>query len=330
MADYSDNYRRFLSELYKELEGVKLGANLEAQLRLLFKLEDDYRNILTKYQKGQKVYEKFHKYITQELKDIRQAKVYFRERDKVGFYELPAILKSGNYKEMARFKINLKFIQWSMGQDLPHRKELVKITKGIIEVRKKIVQENLPLVINRSRIFQIKAKKSNMDPLDLIQIATDGFMTAIDKFVPQSIHKSHFGKFKSTAVGWMTNKLIFGCIEGALKLTTSDKKILYRANIAIYRLGMKEISEILEFVKVTYPNVKESQLADIISSAGQMASFDGKDREALHYVNTEYSPNDMEESIVKNNLISKLRESIKNLEILESKVILLRGGIRDE
>jgi RNA polymerase sigma factor (sigma-70 family) len=317
-------YQVFLSELEKDIRGIKYGENIVAYLNELINLEDEFRNILRKYKKGLDVYRKFFDHFSEKNEDVRIAKIYFRERDTFGFGVLFDIIKKRDAEELSKYRINYKFIKWALTQNVPEKKKLNEIYKRIVYLRQRLLTENLPLVVNRSRCFQFKSKDERSDYMDLLQAASEGFLTAIDKFTPEGkIDEKEASRFKSSTMSWMGNKMTSVTNNQMLKMTTKEKYILYRANIARYRLNMEKHEDILKFVQETFPKVTYNQLKDIITSIkiSPILSMADSDNFIQNYkVDVE---NEIEESNVKN----KLYDIINKLGALERKIVILKGGL---
>lgn len=315
-----DLYKQLIKDLYSKIGDVgTYGADTEDDLAELFKNESDIANILISSKKGLDIYRQFAEYIKKDLRDIRVSKIYFRERE-VTAKSLYRAIEDYDAKALSKFRINYKFLKWMLGKDIPQRLRIQKKYEKILSLREKIIQDNLALVMNRARIFQVKAKKNNLDHLDLIQIATDGFMVALDKFTPPD-----YFRFKSVAIGWMTNKMTDASNSGTVKLTSQDKRVLYRANLAIYKNDIKDFDKILAFVRVTYPKVTRDHLAAIIASSGKIYSIDDSDSDSVMY-SSRTSKDNPERDCIDNKKLNELSNQINNLEICESKVIILKYG----
>jgi len=315
-----DHYRHFSGELRRNLTGIELGKNLKGDLQKLFALEEDFRATLAKYKKGIAVYSAFFDHTIKE--DVRLAKIYFRERDTFGFHTLSKIIKDRDAVGLSAYRINYKFIKWSLGQDLPEAKRLRRVYEDIVTVRKKIVEENLPLVVNKARIYQLKSRDARLEFMDFVQIAADGMMHAVDKFVPTDTNE---GGFLGVAIAWMFNKMSGASAEGQLKLTTRDKYILYRARIAIYRLNIEDPVKLLAYVRETFPDCTQERLQLIVESSKTFASIES-DKSGYSQRTSKDNP---EDDAITSDLVGKMRGIVDEMpDQIERKYLILKGGIR--
>lgn len=315
-------YGQFLSEL-NDILNKTIRQDVEDYILELIKVEVQFKKKLLSTSKGLKVYANFIEYITKTQNNIRECKVFFREREDVVSRKIPEDLRQGDVKNLSKYRINYRFMKWSMSNGGPNNKETRKILDKASDIRHNILTQNLPLVINRSRLFQMKAKKSNIDYSDLMQIASEGFIDAIDKYVPDI-----YGNFKSVSVGRMSAKMSGESMESMVKLSSEDKKILYRANIAKYNLKYDDFEDIFNFVKISYPKVKRNQLQDIIMSSNGTSSIDVMKDKNIGPSSASGNLDNQESKLIDSDMKQKLLESIDRLEYHEQKVIKLKGSIR--
>lgn len=316
------NYLQFLQELNGGILDQK-NFDLPKSLQHVFDLENEFRRILSSTKKGEKVYDDFIYHILEVEKNILAARVFFREREDTFSKLIPNEIRSNNSRGLMNFSINYKFMYWAVNTcDVPHKKRLQKIMTDLIKARQHIVEQCLPLIINRSRLFQVKTRKFNNDAMEFIQSATEGFMSAIDKYVPPATDK-----FRGVAVGWIQSKLMADYSDSYLKLSLKEKRVLYRANIAIYRHGIKDMKEVLKFVHESYPDVKKTDLESLIVSMGSIASIDTMNHDVVTHQSTEYDANAMENDIIHNDSVNKLYDAMLTLLVVERKVIKLKGGL---
>lgn len=315
------NYFKFLEEMNSGMLDQK-NFDINYELDRLFTLEEEFKDtICDTKRKGHAVYLDFIEFITKVECNILAARVFFREREET-FSKIPELIRNKKVKELSKFAINYKFMSWALQHsDVPKKKRLEEVFNEAVEIRKRIVEQSLPLIINRSRIYQSKTKKFNQDVLDFIQNATEGFMAAIDKFV-----YTKKGSFNGVAIGRMQAKFIEDSTDGMLKLTVKDKRILYRANLAIYRLGYKDIDKIYSFVKESFPGVEKSVLEKIIASSEHIGPIE-KVTDGKLEILIKKSVDNVEDGIIENDQHRRLYEAIGELLFIEQKVIRLKGNI---
>lgn len=317
MSESKDMYYFFIEQMNKTLDQSNFDLNME--LEKLFEIERRFTKKLASSKAGLDVYQKFINYIMHDQCNILLAKVYFRERETVFLKQIPNLFRNNKFEKMSKFNLNYKFLHWSMQHvgELKSAKKFKEMFDEVVFIRKRIVEQMLPLVVNRSRLFQVKTRKFNDDVLEFIQTSTEGLLSAIDKYVPPNKTEN---KFRGVAVGWMQAKLMSDHSEGMVKLTVNEKRVLYRANIARYRHGMTDMNDVLSFVRESFPAVTMEGLKPIISTSGEFQSLSipsGKIKDQV---------SGPEQGIIDRDEVVKLRAIIDTLPILNRKVLRLKGG----
>ena len=315
------NYLKFLKEMNSGVLDQK-NFDLNGSLDKLFALETEFRLILRSSAKGRKVFAKFINYIVKIEKNILAARIFFREREPVFFKFIPDCIRNNDAEALSEFNINYKFISWSItNTNLPQKKKMISIYNQLVSVRNHIVEQSLPLIVNRSRLYQAKTRKFKEDALEFIQTATEGFLAALDKYelAPQN-------NFKGVAVGRMQAQLMADHSNTVLKFSLRERRILYRANVAMYRFGMKSIKEIFAFVKQSYPDADISTLEKIIVSSNSVVSMETIKQSEINSIRDPFDNPDAESSIIEDDQSKKLHEAISMLSIIEQKVVKLVGG----
>jgi len=283
----------------------------------LFSLENKFKKLLLKSHEGKDVYQQFMNYILYERKNIITARSFFRERQETfgAFIALAFHKKKSNM--LHKFKINYMFIKWAVvkysGKDIA---ELKTINDEIISLRKTICEMNLPLVLNRVKLFWARIEHNNVEYLDLIQSAAEGLMTAIDKFVPP-----YNSVFCSTAIARMVLNMSEGQKESIVNISPREKRILYRYDKA--KKILIDEKDILEYVKESFKNVTIKKLYDIVNATSLPVSID--ENSSYFYNFLEATGKDTpEQAIINKDIIDKLLKALDNLSTLERKVIKLK------
>jgi DNA-directed RNA polymerase specialized sigma subunit len=89
----------------------------------------------------------------------------------------------------------------------------------------------MPLAISEARLFYGKTPKSHLSYMDMVQIAADGLVSAVDKFcLPYST------VFRAVIIGRIRGNLIEAYSETYLHFYPGDKRRIYRAHKAIGKL----------------------------------------------------------------------------------------------
>ena len=196
------------------------------QLETLVALETEFRKTLIAHSAGNWVYKKFVHFICEEKRNILAARPYFRERQKLFTNEISVALKKRAEKSLYRFHANFQFILFAVrSRDWKPLSPIRRIFRKIDALRTEIVETNMPLALNRARLFFSKTPASHLAYMDLVQISSEGLMSAIDKFcLPFS------STFRSVAIGRMVGNFIENYSETQLHFYPVDKRKIYRAN----------------------------------------------------------------------------------------------------
>ena len=198
------------------------------------------------------------------------------------------------------------------------------------EIRNNLCEMNLPLAINRSKIFWSKIPDTHLEYMDLIQASSEGLLIAIDKFVPPFKLV-----FRSVAIGRMVAYMIEDNSETIIKLSPTERRILYLINKAKNTEKKENDEQIFEIVKKTFPNITIEYINELINASKTFnidhqsdSSTSAKDAISKKEANVYFkSSNFLEEDIVNNDLRKKLVPATKNLSILEKKILSLTYGI---
>ena len=106
----------------------------------------------------------------------------------------------------------------------PHS-PVTRLYRQIHALREELISTNMPLALNRARLFFSKTPASHLAYMDLVQISSEGLMSAIDKFcLPFT------STFRSVAIGRMVGNFIENYSETQLHFYPVDKRKIYRAN----------------------------------------------------------------------------------------------------
>jgi DNA-directed RNA polymerase specialized sigma subunit len=315
---------RTMNDILEENEEVD-GRNQRVLLEDLFRLEDDFRITLISEPQGKVIYSDFVNFIKNEKGNILSARIYFRERQDIFSSKISNSFKTDKAYLLYRFKINYNFAKWVCDRYKgPKAKRLGIIYKKIIDIRKVLCENNIPLAINRAKIFWSKTPSSHLEYMDFIQNANEGLMNAIDKFVPP--YKT---VFRSVAIGRMTLNMLTDHNATVVKMSPTEKRILYRANNARVKAKLTDIDDVLEYVQQSFKNVTKEKLESILSSATGVASLDKEsDDESVSLKDTmEFDGPDPEQSLITRESTYNVHKALKSTPMLEMKIIKMKFGV---
>jgi len=327
MSNQKDTFKQFIKVMNEVLaDNISSdGRNQQDLLEDLFKLEDKFRDILISTNEGKKVYKEFVNYITEEKGNILSARVYFRERQETFSNKISRCFKEVKPHLLYKFHINYNFAKWVCDNYRgPKRKSLSHNYKKIVELRKTLCENNLPLAINRAKLFWSKTPNSHLDYMDFIQDANEGLINAIDKFVPP--YKT---VFRSVAIGRMTLNMLTDHNATLMKFSPTEKRVLYRANNAKVKEKLTNQDEVLDYVKQSFKNVTAIDLRAILSAASGLSSIDKKIGDS-EFTLQDVVPNEedtAEEQMIRIETMNRAAIAVENLPIIEMKVIKMQFGV---
>lgn len=326
-----------MDSLIKENEkkDTKQTKNL---MNKLIALEKEFKKELLSTPQGESIYEDFMAYILDDIDgkgNMLSARVYFRERQDTFSKKMYSAFHEKNPKKLHIFKINYKFCIWSLNKYKGQkRKKLLNIVNEIENLRKVIFEKNMPLAVNRANLFWRNTSSNSLTYMDLIQNASEGLLIAIDKFVPAKNKITNNREFNGVSIGKMTLEMQENSSQTLVKLPPKEKRILYRTKKAKQKTTISR-EEVVDFVSQSFGGVTSSDIERIEAAANQGVSLDykedGKYSVSEKFADTSQSPLDIAEE---NEIGFKLLDTLKNLSVLERKIILLKfgalyGGIND-
>lgn len=334
MADDS-HFRQFAVSLegaikrYGEIEDFR--EHQTEQLTKLIALETDFRQALMDHSQGERMYKAFVRYINVDKHNILAARPFFRERQRVFTKYISKALKANQIEGLQKFRFNFTFVQFVLGSYAwrPNSK-VVKIARAISQLRWELVTLNLPLAISRARIFFSRTPRSHLDYMDLVDIACEGLMNAIDKFVPAK----EAGAFPSVVIQRMTGNFIEEYSETPIHFYPVDKRKIYRANKLLGRKS--DTVDLAELSKKVNIGVDKAGRTNAEELAGLLAAQSCLSTEAVHTQEGEEAvriedrfaaPVEAQPDTICEQMDSmfSLSEAIVTLNVLEQKILKLRG-----
>ena len=320
-----DLFRQFVNEMNELMDlQTTAGANSQkADLELLFSLERKFKQVLMSHKaSGKEVYIRFMKFILEEESNMLSARVYFREKQDTFSEKMFKAFHKRRPPMLHKFQVNYMFVRWALNNySGPKRKTLTKIKIAMEKIRNALCEANLPLAINRAKLFWSKVPESHLEYMDLIQASSEGLICAIDKFVPP--YKT---VFRSVAIGRMTLNMTTDYSSTMLKLPPKAKRILYRANKA--RRSKKAMSQedIKDYVNESFKGTTTDDLYQIESAATNVASIDEKYDDGSSLGDKLSNGQDAEAAVSGQQILNKLSSGMLHLDVMEMKIIKLKNG----
>jgi len=240
---HSDHFKRFADGLRAVIASKATDESQKDQVEGLVRKETRLRRFLTGHPAGRALYREFVRYIVHERKNILSARPFFRERQEVFSARIAPALKAYAPSRLHDFKVNYTFIAFALERYRGRRRRALEALAGDVRAhREALVERNLPLAINRAKLFWSKVPHSSaMEYMDLVQTATEGLISAVDKFVPP-----YTTVFRSVAIGRMAGNMVETYSDTTVHFYPSDKRELYRANITSHRKNMTDLGKVVD------------------------------------------------------------------------------------
>jgi len=320
----------------------------QEQVELVVQLERKFKYHIQKYQQCAELYRKFiEKFIEdeddedrdvdREYENILSAQPYFREKTE-NFNEISKAIKNQDAVSLMTYNINFQMIDFIVKNwrgNVPERAR--RYYDDFIQARRILIENNLPLAINRAKVFYRKTPRSHLSLLDLIDICTYGLISGIDKY------DGDYSKvWRSVCIGRMVGYMIEEYSKTFLKMYPSDKKILYRSNALKYRLKIEDVGELTKAVNESFKQDKEKgkscpklpitelHIRTLLNgssyvSADPMLEDDDEEGGSSIYDTSSDSSESAEDKLIHAQLMDKVLVASQTLTNIEKKIIRLKG-----
>src|ERR1700690_114305 len=316
------------------------------QVTKLLALEKTFLELLNADQASSiSVYRKFILTIVHDRGNILTARPYFRERQlQFSKYISPA-LKNEDAAELSKYRINYQFASFVMKHANEQLKNtLSQVVKEIKDLRTEIVETNMPLAINRARVFYSRTPRSHLTYMDLVLLACAGMLHGLDKYCPDATGTINPKQFRSTIIGVMGGSMISAYNETALHFYPQDRRKLYRANKIIGKKGsLIDFQEIADAVNIDPIDMigkdfiknptNAEEIAEILAAASTVSAdslndkydsnFDVRPEPITRFAAPDSCRHDVQMQDRNDTMV--LARAMEGLSIFEKKLLRLRG-----
>lgn len=337
---FDDSFYRLAGEVTRALEKNKDGTSQKEQVEELLDAEKKFKENVLKYRQSTEVYKRFLQKVCIENKNILSARPYFRETAVTFSSKITPAIKAGDTDTLKQFDINYQFISFIKDHWLgPFPKRAEDLFNRVHRARNILVENNMPLAINRAKLFYRKTPRSHLTLMDLIGICGMGLAAGIDKWCG-----SYTPVFRSVCIGRMVGNMIDSYSETMLHFYPSDKRILYKANSIRGRRGIDDIHELAKAVNESFkqdekegksiPKVEVTvgALSDLMNAASTVSADtpvksmkSSQERDFTIYDYTADASVDIEASYIEKESTLQMLLLAKKLPILQRKILRLKG-----
>lgn len=336
------HFRLFATQLESIIEGYDTDEEhynrQKRQVETLCDLEKQFRNTLIRDHRGPSVYRAFVKFVRDERRNILAARPYFRERQDVFKARIAPALRDRADKTLYKFDVNYPFIAFAMkAKKFGPNSKVGKLATAVQKARQELIEMNLPLAISRARAFA-GYRQAHLDYMDLVQVATEGLIAAIDKFVLP--YRASFG---AVMYGRITGDLVESNSETLIHFYPSDKRKIYTANKLMkdgqsFEVIAKHINdeEATKNKSSKGPVTNENELQQLYVAAYTVSgdSTGQEDESAMQTAGSEepaihrFEADDSwrpDVRLEQSQLHHALHKELKHLSLFEQKLLLMKG-----
>jgi hypothetical protein len=335
-------------KLIEEVNGALLnnddGSTQEDQVNSLMKLEVKFKNAVWRYRfQTKEIYKKFVLMVVAKNRNILSARPYFRERSDVFNAHIAPIIRSGDVVLLKKFNINYALIKYIKDNWLgPFPADAQVLYDKVTEKRRIIIENNIPLAINKAKVFWNKVPQAHLALNDLIGIACLGLINGIDKWVG-----AYDKKIRGMWIGRMTGDLIVDCSETLIHFYPSDKGVLYRAKSLGHRYQIDDPKTLAYILNKSFEedkaegrkpyrenSIKSDEVGLILGAGGtvsadmELSTPDQKSKTRMVDMFTKNEEETEEERFIQREALMSVARHIKKLPIIHQKVIKLKCAIK--
>ena len=337
--EFDPSFYRLAEEVTKALERNKDGTIQQQQVEELMDAERQFKETILRYSQSTKVYKRFLQRVCVTNKNILSARPYFRETAVTFSKKITPIIKAcskdeSRIEELKQFDINyqlIKFIRDSWLGPFPKRAE--ELYNRVYIARKKLIENNMPLAINRAKLFHRKTPKGHLTLIDFINICAMGLAAGVDKYVGK-----YSPVFRSVCIGRMVGNMIDSYSETMLHFYPSDKRVLYKAHTIRGRKGITDIAELTAAVNQAFKDdkaegktvpkghIEVSELSALMSAASTVSADATVNEDGIAvYQYTPDETQDIESAYIANEDTSRMLAAAKSLSPMQQKILRLKG-----
>lgn len=336
---FDQSFYKFAGEVTRRIEANKDGTDQQQQVEELMDAEIKFKETILKYRHSTTVYTKFWNKVCITNKNILSARPYFRESAVTFSKSVTPAIKIKDIDALKTFNINyqlIKFIRENWIGPFPPRAE--QLFHRVHKAREVLIENNIPLAINRAKLFYRKTPKSHLTLMDMIGISGSGLAAGIDKYCGK-----YTKVFRSVCIGRMVGNLIDAYSETMLHFYPSDRRILYKAHTIRARKGIEDIVELTAAVNQSFKDdekegksvpkneVTVSELSYLMSAASMVSADstaqtdDSGTRDYTIYDYTADVSVDTEADYIEKETTAQMLALASKLPLLHRKVLRLKG-----
>lgn len=331
---FDNSFYLLAGEITRVLEKNKDGTDQKQQVEELLDAERKFKDTILKYRQSTEIYKQFLQKVCIQNKNILSARPYFRETATTFSASITPAIKMGNTDELKKFNINYQFIKFIKDHWRgPFPERATELFDRVHRSREILIENNMPLAVNRAKLFFRKTPRSHLTLMDMIGICGMGLAAGVDKWCgPYS------PVFRSVCIGRMVGNLIDSYSETMLHFYPSDKRILYKANSIRGRKGIDEVSDLATAVNNAFiedektgksipkNKISTGELNDLMNAASIVSADSTVNEEGYGVYTYAQDPNaDIESTYIQRETTMQMLMLVSKLPLLHRKILRLKG-----
>jgi len=332
-SSHDPMFAQLAQEIAKAIERNKDGTTQKQQFEELVAAERLFHETMLSYRISTEMYKRFIQLIRIVNNNILSARPYFRESSDTFSAKITPALKAKDPEALKPFSINFHFVRFCKTEWIGlWPKKLEILYKRVEAARTILVQNNMPLAVNRAKIFFRKTPKGHLSFLDLVEVSAMGLCAGIDKYVG-----TYKANFIGVCIGRIVGNLIDAYSETVMHFYPQDRRILYRANSIRGRQGITDISELTDAVnnsfaadllegKTAPKRTNVTELSYLMQAASLISADSNEGEDGFGVYN--YTPDQAEGAEVilgRKQEISIMTRLAQKLPLINQKVLRLKG-----
>lgn len=344
IVSFDQSFYRLAAEITRAIENNKTNApehtaltstqQQKLQVEELLLAEKKFKETIISYKQSTEIYKKFLQKICLQNKNILSARPFFREPSGKFKKEITPAIRADDIQTLKTFDINYQLIRFIRNNWLgPFPKKAQVLYERVHIAREILLENNLPLAINRAKIFYNSTPRNHLEMMDFIEICALGLAAGVDKFIGE-----YSPVFRSVCIGRMVGYMINDYSQTSFHFYPKERKILYRANSIRGRQGIEDINELTDAVnksfeqdkiegkKVPKGKVTVSELSMLMNTASTVSADSTVNDEGYGvYQYTADTTQDIEGDFVKKDATMKMLVIARELPVLHRKILKLKG-----
>lgn len=332
---FDDSFYRLAADVTRVIEANKKnGTTQQEQVEELLDAERKFKAAVLQYRQSTEVYKKFLQLVCIKNRNILSARPFFRETAVTFSKKVTPAIKVNDIEKLKTFDINYQFIKFIRQAWLgPFPKRAEQLYNRVHVARTILIQNNMPLAIDRAKIFYRKTPKSHLSLLDMIGICATGLAAGVDKWCGK-----YSPVFRSVCIGRMVGNLIDSYSETMLHFYPSDKRVLYKAHTIRGRKGIEDVKELTYAVNKSFKDdgkegksvpkneVTVGELNSLMNAASTVSADSSVNDEGYGiYHFTQDEGQDIEAAYIERESMAQMLALVKELPLIHRKVLQLKG-----